>query len=53
MIEVCADVNQADANRVAPLHISADKGHEAVALALVEAGVDLEYAKNDDGRGEG
>ena len=48
MIEVCADVNQADADSVASLHISAEKGHEAVARALMEAGVHLEYAKNDD-----
>ena len=46
-MEVVADVNQADSNGAMPLFKAAESGHEAVARALMEAGVDVNQAKND------
>ena len=46
-MEAVADVSQVGSNGAMPLCKAAQEGQEAVVRALMEAGVDVNQAKND------
>jgi ankyrin repeat protein len=47
LIELGADVNQANDYGTTPLYTAAEKGHEAIVRALIDFGADVNKANNN------